>query len=230
MSELYGVLWDLDNTLLPSKEVTAEIVSEIFPEFDCQPPSVEQIHDVFGIHLEEMLAHLSDNHPEQGQIIDRFVEEQAKRYKDEIILFEGALESVARLGEMGVRQGIVTTRGNKNRGPAGAAKIIKKSGLKKYAQVVVTSDDIKLAKPHPAPLYFAMAKLGIEAKNTIMVGDQKNDIEAAKRAGALSVGLVHDNFPEAYRIGEALLEAGATAIRYRPESVVSYAQSVFKLK
>lgn len=137
MSKRTGVLWDLDNTLLPSKPLTHQVFEVILPEFGIETPTKQDIHDAFGMKLPDFLAQMSGSHTDQAQIYDRFIEEQSRAYEDEILLFDGMLEVIAELGELGVHQAIVTTRGNHDRGPAGAISIVEKSGIGTYIDVVV---------------------------------------------------------------------------------------------
>ncbi|MGB8360361.1 MAG: HAD-IA family hydrolase, partial [Acidimicrobiia bacterium] len=52
---------------------------------------------------------------------------------------------------------------------------------------VVTRDDAAL-KPDPAPVRLAMQRLGV--RHAWMVGDTVDDIEAARGAGAVPVGVI----------------------------------------
>jgi pyrophosphatase PpaX len=60
--------------------------------------------------------------------------------------------------------------------------------LKNYFQAIVTMDDVKKRKPAPDMILKACKILKVKPKNTILVGDTKNDIIAGKRAGCITVG------------------------------------------
>jgi phosphoglycolate phosphatase len=49
--------------------------------------------------------------------------------------------------------------------------------------VVVGGDSCARRKPDPEPLYFACERLGVPAAQTLMVGDSRNDVTAARAAG-----------------------------------------------
>ncbi|GGY34802.1 phosphoglycolate phosphatase 1 [Bacterioplanes sanyensis] len=61
--------------------------------------------------------------------------------------------------------------------------------------VVVCGDDLAEKKPHPAQLWAACECLGVAPEQALMVGDSRNDIQAAKAAGmacaAVSYGYNH---------------------------------------
>lgn len=61
--------------------------------------------------------------------------------------------------------------------------IVKKLGIKKYFDMVLCADQIKLLKPGPRILYTIMNRFKVVKKDTIYVGDMDIDMETAKRAG-----------------------------------------------
>ena len=60
--------------------------------------------------------------------------------------------------------------------------------------VVITRDDELKPKPHPEGIFWAAEKMGIRPENILMVGDFAFDMDAGKRAGAVTVFL--DNHGE----------------------------------
>ncbi len=48
-----------------------------------------------------------------------------------------------------------------------------------------------LKKPDPAPLLHVCEKLGVSVEKSVMVGDSKNDIQAANACGMHSVGVTY---------------------------------------
>ena len=54
----------------------------------------------------------------------------------------------------------------------------------------IGAQDTRRLKPHPAPIQLAAQRLGIPPANCLMIGDTRMDVLAARRAGALSVGVL----------------------------------------
>jgi phosphoglycolate phosphatase len=79
--------------------------------------------------------------------------------------------------------------------------------LESYFKVVATAQTVQRTKPHPAPLAWCAAQLSLPISNCLMVGDTTVDIQAGKRAGAQTVGVLCGFGEE----GE-LRQAGADAI------------------
>jgi phosphoglycolate phosphatase-like HAD superfamily hydrolase len=78
--------------------------------------------------------------------------------------------------------------------------------------VDTTSDDVQRSKPHPDIFLAALTRLKLPAESVIVVGDTPYDVEAAKKAGMRTTGLLCGGFP-----AQLLTEAGAIEI-YRDPS------------
>ncbi|GAB4146120.1 MAG: HAD family phosphatase [Candidatus Promineifilaceae bacterium] len=84
------------------------------------------------------------------------------------------------------RIGLVTTRSRHDvhafleQFPAIAARV----------EVTCSAQDTRRLKPHPQPVQFAAARLGLAPAHCLMVGDTTVDIHSARRAGAWSVGVL----------------------------------------
>jgi HAD superfamily hydrolase (TIGR01509 family) len=53
---------------------------------------------------------------------------------------------------------------------------------------LITRQDVRLPKPHPAGILIALQQLNIQPEDAIMVGDSGDDINAAKAANVYSIG------------------------------------------
>jgi N-acetyl-D-muramate 6-phosphate phosphatase len=72
----------------------------------------------------------------------------------------------------------------------GVDAFLEQFGLRPYFKVVVSALSAARIKPHPAPVLFAAETLGLPASECIMIGDTTVDIEAGRRAGAQTVGVL----------------------------------------
>ena len=64
-----------------------------------------------------------------------------------------------------------------------AKELLQKLQIDHYFSLVVGGDSLALRKPDPLPLLHSMQVFNTTQPQTLMVGDSKNDIEAARRAG-----------------------------------------------
>jgi HAD superfamily hydrolase (TIGR01509 family) len=61
--------------------------------------------------------------------------------------------------------------------------ILLKTGLRKYFQVVVSSQEAGKSKPEPDVFLLAAQKLGVDPENCLVIEDSQNGIKAAHAAG-----------------------------------------------
>jgi len=104
-------------------------------------------------------------------------------------LFNGVPEVLEALKNRGVKMAIVTTRSKKE-----LLHILKMFSIESYFDAAVSRDDVRNGKPSPDPLLFALKQLGLRPEETAMVGDMPTDIEAGRRAGTKTVGLLNGIF------------------------------------
>lgn len=112
--------------------------------------------------------------------------------------------------------GIVTTRSRDD-----AQKFLKKFELEDVFKVVVSRQDVKRLKPHPEPIRYAAQVLGCEPEQCVMVGDTTVDVQAGKRAGALTVAVLcgFGERPELKRLNPDLLLHTPAEIEQHLESI-----------
>lgn len=86
---------------------------------------------------------------------------------------------------------------------------------------IVTRDDVKHAKPDPDLFLAAARRLRVPITSSVVVGDSVWDILAARRAGALGIGLLSGGY------GEAELErAGAYRVYEDPADLLRHLDEV----
>ena len=70
----------------------------------------------------------------------------------------------------------------------GLDKLIQGHGLERFFVTQQVADHHP-SKPHPAMVLQAMAETGVDAQNTVMIGDTSFDMEMAQAAGAGAIGV-----------------------------------------
>jgi phosphoglycolate phosphatase len=73
--------------------------------------------------------------------------------------------------------------------------------------VTLQTADLSIGKPDPDMLHKAMRDTGVDKKRTVMIGDTSFDMEMARNAGTLAIGVTWG-----YHDVEELLEAGAQGV------------------
>ena len=70
-----------------------------------------------------------------------------------------------------------------------ARQILEKFNISDFFESIVTSDDVKKAKPDPEIVFKACEKLAVEPKTVVLIGDTDSDVKAGKAAGCTVIGL-----------------------------------------
>jgi beta-phosphoglucomutase-like phosphatase (HAD superfamily) len=96
----------------------------------------------------------------------------------------GAADLLATLRHDGVRVAAVTNRSRQS-----SLASLDRVGLLRELATVVSSEDVLHQKPHPEPVWLALARLGVQAALAVMVGDTVADVEAGRSAGSRTIGI-----------------------------------------
>ncbi len=115
-------------------------------------------------------------------------------------------EALARMS--GLRPlGVVTGRPR-----ADAERFLVDHGISEYFQTVICMEDAP-SKPDPAPVRLALERLGVET--AWMVGDTPDDLQAARAAGVLPVGITAPG-EDPLAAAQILAAAGAACVLDKP--------------
>jgi phosphoglycolate phosphatase len=93
-------------------------------------------------------------------------------------VYPGVREGLASMRALGWRLACVT-----NKPRAFAVKLLEDKGLAAWFEHVFGGDSFERHKPDPMPLLKTCEALGTSPARTLMVGDSRNDCEAARAAG-----------------------------------------------
>jgi HAD superfamily hydrolase (TIGR01509 family) len=120
----------------------------------------------------------------------------------EISPMEGARELIARLGQRG--HTVVLASSAKE---AEVDHYLDLLDVREMADAWTTSADVEATKPEPDLIKAALERAGGEAQQAVMVGDTPWDVQAARRAGVDTLGVLTGGFAI-----EELKESGAVAV------------------
>lgn len=102
-------------------------------------------------------------------------------------------EALAALRSEGRRLGIVTSKSHPTVGLAWEVL----PELRALFDVVVAAEDTERHKPDPAPVAYALERLGASADRACYVGDSPFDLRAGRAAGVATIGVTWGFFPRA---------------------------------
>lgn len=176
------LLFDLDGTLLDSRDIVITAVHATAEQFVPGVYSKEAVLARFGESFTDFLAEwgsMLEGRYERDDVYQAYLAQAKELEEKPVPLFAGVKESLSRLVELGYRVGLVT---NKQREIT--LVNLEAAGIGGLFEIVVTLDDVENGKPSPEPLEKAMAHFGVSPARTLMVGDSIYDLEAARAARA----------------------------------------------
>ena len=180
--------FDLDGTLLDSAGSIVERVIACWEACGFPPPDPVLARRIIGLPWKEsVLTLLPDAGPKEFAQIRAFYDDvrEGRRAAPPVseALFEGARGTLEYLRDRGFALAIVTSR-NSDR----LEELLGEHGIGEFFFACKTADQGP-AKPDPYLLKAAMAEVGADAADTVMIGDTTFDIEMAVNAGARAVGV-----------------------------------------
>ncbi len=180
------VLIDVDGTLVDSVPDLAYCVDEMLIQLDMQPHGEDAVRNWVGngvIRLVERgLTNDLDGHPDPAlfnKAMPIFNDLYAVHHSDRSSLYPGVEEGMQFMQQASnLKIGCVT-----NKAEAFTIPILKNMGIHDVFEIIVCGDTLEKKKPDPLPLLYAAEQLGVSPEQSLMLGDSKSDVKAARAAG-----------------------------------------------
>lgn len=183
---LSHVIFDLDGTLIDSKDDLACAVNVALRSLSLEPKNPADLYGYIGsgarVLVEKALG--PENSPLLSEALDLFLAHYRRHLLDRTRPYPGVSELLAELSRMGVRVTLLTNK------PADLTeKIIDGLGLRQMFAAMVAGDTLAKKKPDPTGALYLCRVVGVQAHQSMVVGDSMIDVETAKAAGAKSCGV-----------------------------------------
>jgi beta-phosphoglucomutase len=183
-----AVIWDLDGTLIDSSAYHWEAWQAVMAAENFRLTYDEYVAD-FGKRNDEILrGRLGADLPDEFVARVSLAKEEEYRHRLRtrgLALLPGAEYWLARLKSEGWLQALGTSapRGNID-------AVFDALGIDKYFDAVMSSEEVRAGKPEPDVFLGAAEKMGVAPDHCIVVEDAPAGVEAARRAGMKSIGVL----------------------------------------
>ncbi len=179
------ILFDLDGTLIDSKEAILESFAKAYEAFDNKIPDAKNIITLIGSPLEVMFEKLGVNTSQIAAYVHAYKAHYKTVYTQKTTLLPRVEEALVLAQKYG-RLGIVTTKTS-----AYSRTLLEHFDIMKYFDILIGREDVTKPKPDPEPLKRAMHALGYEhTKAGYMIGDTAIDMIAAQKANITGIGVL----------------------------------------
>lgn len=176
-NKIKGVVFDLDGTLIDSKNDILLAFAFAFQNIGREKPADELLIHTIGARLEECFRpFLGDDENLLKDAAKFFREYYEKNFLDKTVPFEGIntllreIKKTRKLAIVTMKKGIY------------ARKIVEHFFSSNLFDSVVGAEEGLKAKPHPEMLEKAVADLGLNKDEIVYVGDTLVDLKMAKNA------------------------------------------------
>ncbi len=179
-----AILFDLDGTLADTAPDLAAAINLLRTVRGLEPTPYELLRPQASHGARGMIGVSFGLKPQDegfNELRDGFFTNYEAAMAVHSTLFDGIEELLAGITDAGLRWGIVTNKPARFTDP-----LVPQIGLA-LASCVISGDTTPHAKPHPAPLLEAAARLGVSPEECWYVGDDLRDIQAGHAAGMRTI-------------------------------------------
>jgi phosphoglycolate phosphatase len=197
------IAFDLDGTLVNSAPGLALAVDNTLREFGFSAAGVERVSTWIGNGVEILLQRAFAW--AKGDTLDARQKNQAliqfnHYYSHSMIagttLYPTVQSTLQQLQNRGIPIAIVT-----NKPKIFVQPIVTYLGIDEYVSLIIGGDEVTNKKPDPAMILQVLAHFDLQKSELLLVGDSKNDIQAARRAGIPCIGMEYG-----YNYGKPIAE------------------------
>lgn len=179
------IMIDVDGTLVDSVPDLSWCLDETLKQVGLPPRGEAAAREWVGngvIRIVERGIANDLDAPHDAEIFEKampifralYADNTSKRSK----LYEGVREGMDYLQTLGIKIGCITNKDAEFTHP-----ILKDLGLWDDFEIVISGDTLSKKKPDPLPLLHGAKELGVDPKNSLMLGDSTSDVKAARAAG-----------------------------------------------
>lgn len=180
------IIFDLDGTLVDSRQDIANAVNYTLKEVGLKMRSLSEISSFIGTGVEDLIRRSLDGNQinlfEKG--LSTFLDYYKNHYLETTCLYPGVREILEYFNNK--RKAIVTNRRHET-----AVLTLRKLGIYDYFEDIIGGDNIGCMKPSSCPLDKAMQELHMDEEKTMIVGDMHIDILAGRKAGITTCAVTY---------------------------------------
>jgi phosphoglycolate phosphatase len=183
------LIFDLDGTLADSVPDLSAAVNLMLTDLKLSTVSTNVIRSWVGNGATTLVQRALDSH-QYGGDFEHALAEFMRHYQTNVCthtqLYPHVASTLKQLKSKGYILSLAT-----NKPTRFIDEILSGLALTHTFALCIGGDSLKERKPHPLPLEHICSELNLSINDTVMIGDSKNDILAAKACHMHSIGLTY---------------------------------------
>jgi len=177
------ILLDLDGTLVDTAPDLAAAANHVLHKLGREPAAMPVIRGFIGNGVRELMRRALSltRAPSEAELDEAMVDfgaYYAAHLTDHSRVYPGVVETLETLRAQGRSLVCIT-----NKAAAFTEPLLDTLGLRPHFDLVLSGDSLPRKKPDPLPLTHAATHFGVQPQAALLVGDSRNDTEAARAAG-----------------------------------------------
>jgi phosphoglycolate phosphatase len=193
LSSVRALIFDLDGTLIDSKQDLIHSVNAMLRELGRQELAEETISGYIGHGAPRLVARALGNgstDEERQRALQFFLSYYELHKMDTTCAYPGVAETLEKLAS--IPMAVLT-----NKPVRISVRILDEMGLAKYFRAVYGGNSFETKKPDPLGAKTILRELRAEPGEALLVGDSEVDVQTARNAGMLAAAVnygfgVHD--------------------------------------
>jgi len=186
-------MFDLDGTLLDTRDDLAASINVVRAKFDLPPATVAEVLRWVGDGAPVLVARALGN-PEEDPLGNErtaaghalFREHYTEHMLDQARPYPGVPETLVTLREAGSTLVVAS-----NKPVAMCRDMLDRLDLGHHFAEVSGGDSLPVRKPDPAPILALLETHGVPRERAVMIGDGTQDIQAGRAAGVTTVAALY---------------------------------------
>lgn len=173
-----AILFDLDGVLVDSLDAWWKSLNQALKVFGHKKISRDEFIKIYWGHDLRDNIEKMQLHKEVGNLCNSIYTKNI----DAISIYKDTKDTLRRLERY--KKAVIT-----NTPKNCVRQILKKFNIETYFSHIISSDDVKKAKPNPEIVLKACERLHVSPENAVLIGDTESDVQAGKAAGCIVIGV-----------------------------------------
>ncbi|HET9387455.1 MAG TPA: pyrophosphatase PpaX [Gemmatimonadales bacterium] len=188
-------LFDLDGTIIDSIELILRSYRHTMELHRCNEPMPPDAMWIAGLGtpLWAQFGQITEDKEEIERMVQTYRTYNLTHHDALVKPYQGVVDEIRRMKDAGKQLGVVTSKLHD-----GAMRGLRISGLDEVFDIVIGCDDVTHSKPHPEPVLKAVDELGVQADETVFVGDSRHDMESGRAAKVKTAAVLWGPFDRAH--------------------------------